>query len=274
MMQQPQEDIELAHDSRDFSVFSSSPSLWKMLTTAIQTLSEDCTFEIDADGLRTRAMDPSHVAMLDVKISSSAFQNFRCAKPTKFTIHVEDFARIVKRSEQKDPFEISRVGSRALSIKIGSGSYRREFELHLIDDEVKSSPLPRLSFTTRFSMDLQTFQQILTDISVVSNHITVSVRNGSVVVTAKGDAGKAQISLGKENGSLLEEASVEGSSEETRAVYNLEYLLKTTKAVSSFADFVRFEFSNKMPLRLEFSRAESRSSGGPVHFYLAPKMVD
>jgi proliferating cell nuclear antigen len=258
----------------EFSISSSTPAIWKMIASAVQTLSEDATFEVDADGVRTRAMDPSHVAMLDVKFPSSAFEKFRCLKPTKFTVHVEDFSKIVKRSESKETFEISRSETKSLSVKIGSGHYRKEFELHLLDDELKSSPLPKLTFTTRFAMGLDAFFQILTDISAISSHVSVAVsKTGSVILSGKGDSGKAEISLGKGDGALLQEIELENVSEETRAVYNLEYLIKIVKAVSAFSDFVRFEYSTKMPLRLEFQSLE-RKSAGPVQFYLAPKMVD
>ncbi len=101
----------------------------------------------------------------------------------------------------------------------------------------------------------------------------MAVSNGSVHISGKGDSGKAEISLGKEDGALLQETSSETSGEETRAVYNLEYLLKIVKSLSAFSDLVRFEYSTKMPLRLEFMSMEKRT-GGPVQFYLAPKMID
>jgi len=273
MMQQQEND--LTRSSQEFSILSSTPSIWKMMTSAIQTLSEDCTFEIDADGLSARTMDPSHVAMLYFKFPFSSFEKFQCSKPAKFTVHVEDFSRIIKRSEQKEVFEISRErNNKALEIRIGSGHYRKEFELHLIDDDLKSSPLPKLTFTTRFSLSLQAFQQMLNDVSAISTHVSVAVSTGKVLMSGKGDSGKAVVSLGSEDGALLQEAIVDNGSSETKAVYNLEYLLKIVKAVSSFSDFVRFEFSTKMPLKLDFTVGTENKSQPPIQFYLAPKMVD
>jgi proliferating cell nuclear antigen len=258
----------------EFSLFSTSPAIWKLIVSAVQILSEDVSFDLDADGLRTRAMDDSHVALLDVKFPSTSFERFQCLRPAKFTVHVEDFSKIVKRAEPKETFELSRTKTRSLAIKIGSGHYRKEFEMHLLDEELKASPLPRLTFTTRFSMGLDAFYQILVDISTVSTHVTVSVANGLVCLSGKGDSGKAEVTIGKGDGALLQEAVVEtGSAESTRAVYNLEYPLKIVKAVSSFSDLVKFEYSTKMPLRLEFLSLEHRSAG-PVQFYLAPKMID
>lgn len=265
---------EFSQDS-EFSVLSSSPSIWKVISSTIQTLSEDATFDIDADGIRTRAMDPSHVALLDVKFPSNVFGSFYCARPTRFTLHMEDFSKIVKRADAKETFEVSRTKGRSLSIRIGSGHYRKEFELHLLDDELKPSPLPKLTFTTRFSIHLEAFYQILSDISTVSSNIGVTVStNGLVQLIGKGDSGKAEVSLGRGDGALLQEVTIENGSQDTRAVYNLEYLVKIVKAVSSFSDYVKFEYSSKMPLRLEFSDSEKQSSSGPLQFYLAPKMID
>jgi len=257
----------------EFSMLSATPIIWRTIASAVQTLAEECTFDIDADGVRTRAMDPSHVAMLDVKFPSSTFEKFSCVKPTKFTVHVEDFSKILRRAESKESLEISRAKTKSLLIKIGSGHYRKEFELHLVEDELKSSPLPKLTFTTRFAMSLGAFYQILSDISTVSSYIGVTVSNGSVLLTGKGDSGKAEISLGREDGALLQEAIVENGSQESRAFYNLEYLTKTVKALSTFCDFVKLEYSSKMPLRLEFQNPERRSSG-PIQFYLAPKLIE
>ena len=257
----------------EFFILSASPSIWKVIVSSIQTLSEDATFDVDADGLRTRAMDPSHVALLDVKFPPSSFDSYQCVRPTKFTVHLEDFTKIVKRAESKENFEVSRTKNRSLEIKIGSGHYRKEFELHLIDDELRASPLPKLTFTSRFSMGLDAFYQILTDISVVSTNIAVSVSNGSVSLSGKGDSGKAEVKIGRGAGALLQEASVENGSEATRAYYNLEYLLKIVKAILPFSDLMKFEYSSKMPLRLEFLTLEKRSAG-PLQFYLAPKMID
>lgn len=118
---------EFSQDS-EFSVLSASPSIWKVIATSIQTLSEDAMFEVDADGIRTRAMDPSHVALLDVRFPPGSFQNYHCVRPAKFTVHLEDFTKIVKRAERNESFQVSRTKNRSLEIKIGSGHYRKEFD--------------------------------------------------------------------------------------------------------------------------------------------------
>lgn len=273
MMQQSQENPL----SEEFAISSSSSALWRVVTTSVQTLSEDATFDVDANGLGTRAMDPSHVALLDVNLPANYFDEFHCPRPSTFTVNLEDFSKIIRRADNRERVEISRMSSRMLKINIGSGHYRKEFELHLTESgERKPTPLPRLTFTTRFSMRFQAFLQILSDISVLSTHLAVSVSNGSVVLSGKGDSGKVEVALGREDGALLQEAVVEGGSQQqTRAVYNLEYLLKITKSMSPFCDYVKLEYSSKMPLRLGFKNAaKTTSTSGEIQFYLAPKMME
>ncbi|MDA4111902.1 MAG: proliferating cell nuclear antigen (pcna) [Thaumarchaeota archaeon] len=265
------QNAELARE--DFVVFSRSPSEWKAVTLAMQSIAEDVTFEVDADGIRSRAMDPSHVALLDISLTSKSFERYTCSKPTKFTLHLEDFLKIVKRADQKDTFEISRSEGRGLSIRMGSGSYKKEFELHLIENHLKSSPLPRLNFTTRFKLDLNSFQQILMDVSTLSSYLNVVVRSDSVTLSGKGDSGKVEIVLGKNSSGLLQEVELLGDLNETKALYNMEYMLKLVKAVAPYSDLVTFEYANKMPLKLEFNIGENQGIG-KIQYYLAPKITD
>ena len=274
MMQQSQEN----QYPEEFTVSSTTSTLWRVLAAAAQTLSEDVTFDTDGEGLRTRVMDPSHVALLDVNLTTNYFNGFRCPKPARCRLHLEDFSKIIKRADNREMIEICKMSSTMLEIRIGSGHYRKEFELQLSDSgETKPTPLPRLTFTTRFSMGFQSFQQILADISVLSTHLAVSVSNGFVALSGKGDSGKVEISFGEQDGAFLQEAVVEGGSQQqSKAVYNLEYLLKITRALSPFADNVKFEYSSKMPLRLEFKSSETSTStvGSGIRFYLAPKMME
>ncbi len=98
------------------------------MTSAIQTLVEEATFDVNQDGITFRAMDPSHVALIDLFWPSADFQKFSCEKPDRFTVRMEDFSKLIRRAENKDSVEISREGSESLNVKMSNG-YKREFEL-------------------------------------------------------------------------------------------------------------------------------------------------
>ena len=251
---------------------------------------EDATFEISPDGISFRAMDSSHVALIDVLWPSSSFEKFECAKEDKFTVRMEDFAKLIKRSESRDSVEISRSGNESIVLKVGSEFYRREFELHLLETSAKPSPLPRLTFDAKIVMSYSAFAQALNDISTMSNHVTIRASKDSVSFSGKGDVGKA-LAIFQDNKTKKPESSEndvrnvrdgvyeiqtnlsESASGESTSTYNAEYLLKTMKSIgASYSDTVKLEYSTKMPLRLEFGLAESASKGGRIHFYLAPRV--
>ncbi|MGI0085933.1 MAG: proliferating cell nuclear antigen (pcna), partial [Nitrososphaerales archaeon] len=165
-----------------------------------------------------------------------------------------------------DSVEISRQGSESLVLKLGT---KREFELHLIESSQGSTPLPKLTLDSRFSVLEPAFERILNDVSVMSNHITIEASKDQLVFSGKGDAGKASDILEKGNNDLPE-LDVQ---KEAKATYSIEYLLKITKSAGAASEIINFEYSSKMPLRMEFKMGEAGKSGR-IHFYLAPRVQE
>jgi proliferating cell nuclear antigen len=253
-----------------FVARTQSPIEWKTVTAAIQTLVEEATFDISADGITFRAMDPSHVALVDLFWPSSDFQKFTVEKSDRFTVRMEDFSKLIKRADGKDAIEISRQGADSLSVKLSNG-YKREFELHLIESSQSNTPLPKLNFESEFVTTEPAFDRILNDISAISNHIQIETMKDRVLFSGKGDTGKASVELttaeGAKNG--LESLTIQ---KESRATYSIEYLMKITKAAGATSDSILFKYSSKMPLRMEFKLGEN--SKGQIHFYLAPRVQE
>jgi len=273
------------------SLLISSPSEWKEITSCISALVEEATFEVSPEGITLRAMDASHVALIDILWPSASFDRFDCSKADRFTVRIEDFAKLVKRSEARDSVEVSRSGNESINLKVGGDLYKREFELHLLESSSKPSPLPKLTFDTKIVMSYSDFSQALNDISTLTNHITIRASSDRVTFSGKGDVGKAVVTFeldekrGRASGKTDEGRNnswgvyeivtkmTEGAQSESVSTYNAEYLLKAMKSVgSSNSDTVKLEYSTKMPLRLEFGLAESASKGGRIHFYLAPRV--
>ncbi|MHB8566518.1 MAG: proliferating cell nuclear antigen (pcna) [Nitrososphaerales archaeon] len=267
------ENLEAKSSKSVFLAKSSSPNEWRTIASAIQMLVDDATFEVSSDGISFRGMDSSHVALIDIFWPSAAFEKFECSKVDKFTVRSEDFAKLIKRSESKDSFEISRVGSESLMLKIGNDLYKREFELHLLESSSKASPLPKLSFESKFVMSHSAFSQALNDVSTVSNHVTIRASKEKIVFSGKGDVGRALATFEKGGSGVYEIETKQGTHDDSSSTYNIDYLLKITKSIGpSSSDTIKFEYSSKMPLRMEFGLGESASKGGRVHFYLAPRV--
>jgi len=250
----------------DYGLFvakSGSASEWKVVAAAIKTLVEEATFDATNEGLTFRAMDPSHVALVDLLIPGSSFEAYSVDKPFKFSLRVEDFVKLMGRSDAKDTVEISSTPDDTIVMKFTNG-YKREYTIHLIETSTGAAPLPKLEFDTKITLTKNVFERVLSDISVVSDQVTIHALKDNLTFSGKSDVGQASIALDK-NGADILELQV-GS--ESRATYNVDYLLSIVKAIST-ADTIVCEYSSKKPVKLNF---RLNQQGGRLDYYLAPRI--
>jgi proliferating cell nuclear antigen len=249
-----------------FFTKTSSATEWKAVAAAIKTLVEEATFEASSESLIFRAMDPSHIALVDLHWPNTAFEKYECDKPFKFSIRVEDFVKLMSRTDTKDSVEITSTEEDALVLRLTNG-YKREFKIHLIESTSGTAPLPKLEFDAKISMSKSVFEKILGDISVVADQVSINALKESVSFAGKSDVGAAAIQLDR-NGADILELEVK---QEAKASYNIDYFMSISKALSSTAETVLIEFSSKKPAKLSFKLNEQ---GAGITYFLAPRIQD
>ena len=245
-----------------FTCKTATAKEWKTLVKAITTVVEEATFEATPETLTFRAMDSSHVALLDVTWPKGGFEKWECDKGTKFTVRVVELSKLFARADAEDSVEITVSGEDKVNLKF-EGSYPREFTLNLIETTNTPTPLPKLSFNSRFTIEGGQLQKILEDALAVADHITLETTTGAVTFNGKSESGSLQAMLDKNHTNLIDLNVVEPS----KSTYSPDYLIKVVKALSP--EKVTVEYSSKMPLRLETDLSEI---GGKIHFYLAPRI--
>jgi proliferating cell nuclear antigen len=71
--------------------------LWKNLIGAIATLVDEASFDADEEGIKLRAMDPSHVAMVDFEWPKTIFEEYVSDEPTKLCINISEMLKLLRR---------------------------------------------------------------------------------------------------------------------------------------------------------------------------------
>ena len=249
-----------------FFAKTSTSSEWKAVAAAVKTLVEEATFEATSEGLSFRAMDPSHVALVDLAWPLVAFEKYECDKPFKFSLRVEDLVKLVGRSDTKDSIEITSTEEDAIMMKFMNG-YKREFTIHLIESTGGTAPLPKLEFDTKATLTKSIFEKVLSDIAVVSDQVTILASKDKLSFSGKSDMGQASIQLEKNDADVLDLQV----GAESKATYSIDYLIGITKAVGGVSDTLLAEFSTKKPIRLEF---KLNDQGARAHYFLAPRVSD
>ncbi len=249
-----------------FFAKTSSSQEWKAVASAVKTLVEEATFEATGESMTFRAMDPSHVALVDLSWPNTAFEKYECDKPFKFSLRVEDLVKLIGRSDSKDSIEMTSTEEDAIMMKFTNG-YKREFTIHLIESTGGAAPLPKLEFDTKVTLTKSIFEKLLSDISVVSDQVTILATKDKLSFSGKSDVGKADIALEKNDADVLELQV----GAESKATYSIDYLIGIIKAMGGVSDTLLAEFSTKKPIRLEF---KLNDQGARVHYFLAPRVSD
>lgn len=251
-----------------------SSAEWKAIAAAVKTLVEEATFEANSEGLTFRAMDPSHVALVDLTLPNSSFASYECSKPFKFSLRVEDLVKTMNRSDSHDSVLLTDADPDAKEEAANEGiwvvfqnGYRRKFNIHLIESTAGAAPLPKLEYKTRASLTMKILEKVLADINVVSDQVTIQATAEKLQFTGKSDVGTAHINLAKNDADVLELHA----EEESKATYSVEYLNSILRALSGTADTVQIEFSTKKPIRSEMAL---NSQGAKLAHFLAPRVQD
>lgn len=249
-----------------FLAKSASSVEWKAVSSAIKTLVEEATFEANNEKLSFRAMDPSHVALVDLEWPNGAWEKFECDKPFKFSVRVEDLVKLIGRSETKDNIEISSTEEDNIMVKFANG-YKREFTIHLIESSSAAAPLPKLEFDTKATFTRHILEKVLGDISAVSDQVTIQAVKDKLTFSGKSDIGAASISLEKNDADILDlQVNVD-----SKATYSIDYLANILRTAGSASDTVVCSFSTKKPVLLEF---RLNDLGARINFFLAPRVSE
>src|SRR5579875_299339 len=229
---------------------SSSSEEWKSVSQAIATLIDEATFVATPDGLNLRAMDPSHIALVDLKWPSSAFDKYSCDTNYNLTVRVEDLLKVFRRADSKDRVELNLTEENTLEFKLVNAQYSQ-------------TPLPKVTFTVTSKIGAALVKQVFEDIKTISDHVSIKAETDKLVFSGKSEVGKVSVVVDKKNPELKELNIKEPGD----ATYSLEYLSNFTKSI--YGDTLTIQFSSKMPIKLEYPLS---GKGGVVQFFLAPRV--
>ncbi len=243
-----------------FKATMSDSKLLKSSIDAISNLIDEAGISVDVDGMKLRAMDPAHVALVDFQLTKEAFDNFEVTEPAVLGVDLERLDTILKRAGPGDMISLDLDEDKnMLRIKIKNTS-TRTFSLPLIDVSDEELKVPSLDFPSSVEIHPGVLKEAIKDAEIVSDHVTLKTDESNLYIIAKGDLGNVNVKIQKDD-------TIEFlGGEEVSSMFSLEYLVDMMKA-SHLADSVKINLGKDIPVRLDF-KAEN------VHlaFLLAPRI--
>jgi proliferating cell nuclear antigen len=246
-----------------FKAVLSDVDILKSSIPIISEIIDEGLFRVDQNGISLLSPDRAMVAVIDFKLLSTAFDNFKSEGEDFLGLNMANLAAVIKRVKSSDKIIMEREeGGNSLKITIKGGGVRT-FKIPLLDVKTEKPPVDKLAFTSKVELESSIVEEGISDADIIGDSIVLEATPSTFRMSAKGDVSSAKLELTKQDKGMLD-IKVTAN---VRAQYPLEYLKKMIKAGKISQQMV-LEFGNDYPLRLGFKSIDKMQ----LSFILAPRV--
>ena len=231
----------------------------KALIDVTHSLVEEAKFNITPKGISLRAYDPAHVAMVDINIKDTAFEEYK-AEEMELGIDIDKLSGILKLAGSDDIISLKYDDRKnRLIIKIGNLVRR----MGLIDTAGMSDlKMPTLDLPAIAVVRAGDLSRGIRASEMISDHLALTVDKDKLELYAEGDTDTVNLSLSKD---MLIEID---SPDKYKSLFSIDYLNKMIKVVKS-KDPVTLHLGNDNPMKVDFDFADGK---GHVTYLFAPRV--
>jgi proliferating cell nuclear antigen len=204
-------------------------------------------------------VDPAHVAMIDLSLKSSAFENFK-ASETELGVDISKMLDVLKLAKPSDLILINHDEEKnKLILKIANITR----SMSLVDTTGMVEPkVPNLSLPVKVVVSTQELTQGIRASEAVSDHISLSATPDGFELSSEGDTDAVNLQLPKD---LLDELECK---ENVKSLFSLDYFSNMVKSAQS-SQAITMNLGTDFPVKIEFSLA---NDNGSVNYLLAPRI--
>lgn len=231
----------------------------KEVVDVIATLVDEAKFTAGKDGLVVKAVDPAHVAMVDLTLDRAAFEAYK-ADDVELGLDMDKMKEVLKLSRAGEVLAIAHEEDKnRLVIHVGNITRR----MSLVDTAGMSDPkVPNLNLPAKIKVRTDELRQGIRASESVSDHIALIANPDGFEIVSEGDTDSANLKLPKD---MLDELVCK---EKVRSLFPLDYFSNMIKAIGS-APTVTMYMGNDYPVKLEFDISGGK---GQVKYLLAPRI--
>jgi len=231
----------------------------KEIINVVSPLVDEVKLTVGPDGIQLKAVDPAHVAMVELKLSKDAFEELK-ATSGELGVDIEKLKDVLKLAKSGDVIAMEHnEDQNKLVLNIANITRR----MSLVDTTGMSDPkVPNLAYPAKVVLSVDDLNQGIRASESVSDHIALKLANDGFELACEGDTDSVSLKLKKD---LLKSVEVK---EATRSLFSLDYFSNMIRAIPPGQD-VTLNLGNDYPVRVEFKIADG---DGQVMYLLAPRI--
>jgi len=231
----------------------------KEVIDVVSTLVDEAKVTAGKDGLTVKAVDPAHVAMVDLTLDRGAFEAYK-ADDVELGLDMDKMKEVLKLSRAGEVLAIDHEEDKnRLTVHVGNITRR----MSLVDTAGMSDPkVPNLNLPAKVKVRTEELRQGIRASESVSDHIALIATPDGFEILSEGDTDSANLKLPKD---MLDELVCK---DKVRSLFPLDYFSNMVKAIGS-APTVTMYMGSDYPVRMEFDIAGGK---GQVKYLLAPRI--
>jgi proliferating cell nuclear antigen len=237
--------------------------VWRYMIASIEKILDEGVFVATPEGISLRALDTSHIVMVDLLYPSSAFVEFTVERDVvEVGVSFGVLSKVLRRATKNDELVLELKGN-SIVVELKRRGVRR-FRIPLIHLTYEKLPEPKIAFTVKAKMLGSTFRDVVRILKPIADSVTLKAsEDGRLTFIGRGDVASGEVELSLDKQTLLE-ASIESPDE---ASYTMEYFEYIAKA-SQVADTITIQYAQEAPVRVDLEYAD----GGRLTFYVSPRV--
>lgn len=231
----------------------------KSIIEVTAPLVNEVKLNVNSDGISLRAVDPAHVAMVDLNVKKEAFEEYS-ASDLELGVDVDKLSSIMRLSGSGDmvTMEFDQEANR-LIIKIGNLVRK----MALIDTAGMPDPkMPDLELPAKIVLKASELSRGVRASESVSDHLALTSNKENFELYAEGDTDTVNLKLPK---NLLVNLT---SPSKCKSLFSIDYFSNMIKSIRG-EEPVTIMLGNDNPARIEFDIAGKK---GHVNYLLAPRI--
>lgn len=231
----------------------------KCILEVLKDILSDVNIIFDQSGVRILALDSARIALVNVFLEASKFEEYTCDTRTVAGINISNTYKILKSISNSDTMTMDLCDNEILKITVCSGTKKTQttHELKLLDINDEGLDVPDIDLESVTVITSTEFQKICRDMSHLSQHVTIRRSKTTFEMECIGDFANQKTVIYEDKGP---DTTIEN-------IFSLKYINMFTKSTNMSQNLEVFLGQN-MPVILRYCIANL----GDLKFYLAPNI--
>ncbi|MEF8874443.1 MAG: DNA polymerase sliding clamp [Candidatus Thermoplasmatota archaeon] len=231
----------------------------KELVDIVGTIVDEVKINLSEEGLSLKAVDPAHVAMVDLSLDKDAFESYE-ADETELGINLKKIEQFLKLAGSGDVINMEHdEEDNRLVMEVNNITQK----MALLDTAGMTDPnVPSLDLPLSLKLKGKHILDGVKASENISDHISITANPDGFEIFSEEDEDMVRLSLDEDE---LDELS---ANEEVRSLFALDYFSSMVKCVSSDT-VLDIELGADYPIKIQFTFADGN---GDVRYLLAPRI--